>query len=43
MNCRNSLLIKWLVFFALFFFGLFCFMKDKGYCEEVRDIQLRNL
>lgn len=35
MDWRTSKLLKWLVFFALFFFGLFCFMKDKGYCEEI--------
>jgi len=27
--------LKWLIFFTLFFFGLFCFMKDKGYCSEL--------
>lgn len=28
--------LKWIIFFALFFFGLFCFMKDKGYCSEAQ-------
>lgn len=30
---KNSFL-KWAIFFALFFFGLFCYMKDHGYCAQ---------
>lgn len=32
---NKSKALKWAIFFALFFFGLFCFMKDKGYCAEI--------
>ena len=34
MNWKESKFLKWFIFFALFFFGLFCFMKDRGYCNE---------
>lgn len=42
MDWKNSKALKWAIFFALFFFGLFCFMKDKGYCSEpeAQDITL---
>lgn len=30
----NSKLLKWIIFFILFFSGLFCYMKDYGYCDE---------
>lgn len=26
--------VKWVVFFTLFFLGLFCYMKDRGYCNQ---------
>jgi hypothetical protein len=32
---NKSKTLKWAIFFVLFFFGLFCFMKDKGYCAEI--------
>jgi hypothetical protein len=35
MDWKNSKALKWAIFFALFFFGLFCFMKDRGYCAEI--------
>ena len=37
MNWRDlnkNKYLKWALFFALFFFGLFCYMKDYGYAEE---------
>lgn len=40
MDWKNSKKLKWLIFFALFFFGLFCFMKDKGYCNEFEDYEI---
>ncbi len=38
MDWKNSKALKWAIFFVLFFFGLFCFMKDRGYCSEAQDI-----
>jgi len=35
MNWNRDKCLKWAIFFALFFFGLFCFMKDRGYCNEI--------
>lgn len=35
MDWKKSKALKWAIFFVLFFFGLFCFMKDRGYCDEV--------
>lgn len=34
MTCKHPRLFKWLIFLALFLFGLFCYMKDYGYCAE---------
>ena len=34
MNWKNSKLWKWIIFLFLFLFGLFCYMKDYGYCSE---------
>jgi hypothetical protein len=28
--------LKWLIFLFLFFLGLFCYMKDYGYCADCR-------
>ena len=33
-NSTRNKILKWAIFFALFFFGLFCYMKDYGYCSE---------
>ena len=35
MDWKNSKALKWAIFFILFFFGLFCFMKEYGYCNEI--------
>lgn len=40
MDWKNSRALKWAIFFALFFFGVFCFMKDKGYCEDYYESQV---
>ena len=34
MKWNESKLLKWALVLALFLFGLFCFMKDRGYCHE---------
>lgn len=34
LDWKNSKLLKWAIFFVLFLFGLFCYMKDYGYAEE---------
>lgn len=33
-NWNQSKLLKWAITLAMFLFGLFCFLKDRGYCEE---------
>ena len=34
MDWTHSKALKWAIFFILFFIGLFCFAKDRGYCDE---------
>lgn len=34
MNWNKSTVLKWAITLILFLFGLFCYMKDYGYCDE---------
>lgn len=34
MQEKNMKILKWILVFSLFFVGLFCYMKDYGYCSE---------
>lgn len=42
-NWNRDRCLKWLIFLALFLFGLFCFMKEYGYCEEIEQQDYYNV